>query len=328
MSNKKRKAPLTRVMLDTLRDHKPTTGIVEKIKKILSTGKREIMMDVKIDLATAKDLLTLNQGNREATLLNIQRYADDMLNGKWKDSVDAFVITSEGFLRNGQKRTMAVKVLNEKGHPFSFVVDIIVGLPPEVGPVLDTGKMRSLADTLKDKGLEHVFALSAAIRTIFYLEEFQRVGKYVNKADIMRNDQIDQWTTQNRKGTALALDLVKKSEAFRSEHKLTIFAPSSLAAIWYLLHKKNADEAEYFMTKLASGADLSVKFITDSNIILLRQILISLDRNPDGRHSSMRQDERYRYLIYAWNASRRKERIVSVSKFKPDFKSITIEKPI
>lgn len=309
--------------------HKPTTGIVRQIKEKLALKRIEIIRDVTIDAETARDLLSMNKGNRVATLLNCQRYADDMLNGKWKDHVDPFVITTEGWLRNGQKRCFAVHAIDLKNPELklSFVADIMVGLPPDVGPVLDTGKMRSLADALKDKGLKNVHALAAAIRTIYYLENFQRLGGGINKADVMRNDQIDQWT-ENKKSTALVEKLVSYSEEFRAEKTLLFFAPSGYAAIWYWLHKRNAEEAKSFMTKLATGADLNSRYITDNNITHLRNLLLELYVNADKRFSSGRQDERYRYVIYAWNASRNGIRIESVKKMKPDFENPDIEKPI
>jgi len=304
---------------------KVITRIKEAMKVAQETGKVQVIRDVVIDKDSCLDILTLNHGNRDVMYLDVARYANKMNEESWEDYVDDLVVTSDGHLRNGQKRLWATNVLtsSDKGKPnFSWKIDIKVGQSPSVAGKLDAGRVRSLGDVLKDNGFTDTNNLAACVRNIYYLETFRRIGTHIEQLERMTNDDIVKWT-ENKKNVALVEKFLLKLNAYKGA--MTFLSRSAFVTVWYLLHKKGVEEAAWFMDKLATGVDLSSSRIKDSNLSLLRNRLIAIDRNPVERKGTVRADERYRLIFHVWNSNKSNLRLQNL---KPDLKSWDIEKPL
>lgn len=313
-------------------DYKLKTNVVARIKEALAiakkTGEIQILRSVRIDKDSCLDLLTLNKGNRDVMYLDVARYANLMASGNWDNEVDDLVVTEDGRLVNGQKRLWATNMCCELTKPdFFFTINIKVGQPPNIGSKMDVHRMRSLGDVLKDAGFSDVDKLRVAIialtiRNIYYIESFGVVGTNIDTLDKMTNDDIMKWV-ENQKN----VKLVEKFLLKHSEYKKTMvfMAKAAFATVWYILNKKNRDEAEYFMDKLAKGEDLKSKDVTDSNISLLRNRLIALDKKNGGRGGTAAADTRYRLIFHVWNSCRKN---IKLEKLQPDMENWKIEKPI
>jgi hypothetical protein len=276
----------------------------------------------------ALDLLSLNFQNRPAKLLDIDKVKSDYKNEKYiytgipiivsarendvkyvdiqivrdrkKDIVQEIQkkINSHVLL-DGQKRLMALV-----GTDLTIEMDIIINIPFAAKWVIDNNRVRSLADTVRMLGFKNHNSLMAAIRGIYYIQNFKRVGKNIKGADVMDNDAMQQWVNQDKE-VNLVVRLLAMAEHWRlpSTFGLKFMTPSEVATMYYLFYKINQDKADYFFEKLASGASLNtVKNLIDNNINKLRNKLNNLAQTIDGRRGISRAEERFKYVIVTWNA--------------------------
>lgn len=93
----------------------------------------------------AESYLELNKNVRKVTLGVVDKYADDMKNGRWKLSSETIAFDKHGNLKDGQHRLLACI---KSGCPFKTIV--VRGLEDGADAVIDIGKQRSAADQLKN----------------------------------------------------------------------------------------------------------------------------------------------------------------------------------
>lgn len=105
----------------------------------------------------AEQYLSKNTRNRNKKKLAIQRYARDMIAGRWQETGEAIKFDTNGDLCDGQNRLFAVI---ESGATVDMAV--IRGVAPEAMKVMDIVAPRSGADSLKMAGYYNTNALQAA----------------------------------------------------------------------------------------------------------------------------------------------------------------------
>lgn len=111
----------------------------------------------------ATEYLDRNHGNRKLREGVVERYAEDMKNGRWTQCVAPIVFYDNGDIADGQHRLWAIV---ESGKQQSFYV--VRGLPREAGLNIDTGLGRSLVDNARISGIDpdlsnELIALTRAI---------------------------------------------------------------------------------------------------------------------------------------------------------------------
>lgn len=109
----------------------------------------------------AADMLAQNGINRPLRKGAVERYAADMLAGRWLPSNDAITVDIDGNLLNGQHRLHAVVLA---GIPVEFLV--ATGYPSESMVAMDSGALRSMANVLHGQGEKDGTALAALARAL------------------------------------------------------------------------------------------------------------------------------------------------------------------
>lgn len=113
--------------------------LVERLIKIL--GLRGDTGFVELTPSLANILLELNTNNRAISKTAVDRYAKDIIDGRWHKDKDAISISEDGVLTNGQHRLLAVIKANK---PITVLFAIGVDNHNE----MDRGKQRSVVDNI------------------------------------------------------------------------------------------------------------------------------------------------------------------------------------
>lgn len=308
------------------RPYKCKTDIQEKIKELLKNG-GGVLQKVKVTSDVAADLLDLNISNRPFFFYTIDAYASEMMVGQWDYTGEGYVVSSTGSLLDGQKRNWALLTANmeleKKGKdPVFIIVDIIVGPDDKVKSKLNVHKPRAAQDILSDNGYDKQRNhLAAAIKTIWYLLTYNRVGSTMKRGVTMSNNKVQEWLNRKR-NMELLVQFTDEAPKLRAEGGF--FTITTYVAIWYILHKIDADKAREFITKLAYGKELT-SGVMDENIYHLRQTLQSIHNRRGKLEGAYKIDERYRYVFRVWNASLERKRVGK--KIEIDTESPEIEMP-
>jgi hypothetical protein len=116
---------------------------------------------VKLNKTLAKELLAKNNRNRKVKENTLNSYISQMLNGLWKENGEPIIIDSNGVVKDGQHRLLAVVKTD-----YSYNVPLITNVSPDVMDTIDTGTNRSAGDVLHLNGFKYSSLLSAAIKKI------------------------------------------------------------------------------------------------------------------------------------------------------------------
>lgn len=302
-------------------DYMLQTDIVSRIMKATKSKKKEdqLMIYIEIDEKMAWDILTLNIGNRHPTFTDIEKYALDMANGKWWFLGNTLKVDYNGRLIDGQKELAAI--INSKTKQ---VYHIQCGLDPDCASAVDTGRNRTLADALTAAGFTDPNNKASAIRTILCMQKFQQIPGGLQRGQKIDNQMVLDWC-HSKSNITLLEKAISKGLAYRKESKF--FAVATWGALWFLFTKINVDEGDFFVSKMANPIDLNTRNIRDTNINLLRQKLGLMDSGNKHRLTKHYKDERFRYVMRSWNASRDGERLHKLDDKTVDLESPKIEKP-
>lgn len=107
----------------------------------------------------ASQLLDDMGGNRLLSDDRVNAYARDMTGGRWVPLSSMIVIDEDGLLIDGQHRLAAVL---QSGLDQTFIIRR--GAPPSSISVIDSGRGRSAADTLRIEGHSYTALITAAAR--------------------------------------------------------------------------------------------------------------------------------------------------------------------
>lgn len=121
---------------------------------------------VELTPALAEEMLGRNNHNRNVRTTHVKRLARTIKRGEWEFNGEAIKIAKDGSVLDGQHRIMAVIEADQ-----SITVLVIEGLEPDTQDTMDTGRARTLADTLKLRGESDVTNLAAALRMLYAFEQ-------------------------------------------------------------------------------------------------------------------------------------------------------------
>ena len=113
-----------------------------------TSGKMQAPVLEYIDCAKAQMWLDRNTSNRKLRDGWVEKYASDMLAGKWTECIVPIVFYENGDIADGQHRLWAII---ESGTTQRFFV--LHGLSREAGLNIDTGGSRTLVDNARISGL-------------------------------------------------------------------------------------------------------------------------------------------------------------------------------
>lgn len=216
------------------------------------------MLEFKKELITpsrAKELLEANINNRRVRAKVVNRYAQDMLAGRWKENTGETIKISKTFIvLDGQHRFYAVIKANT---PIFF--DIAYGIDDSVSDVLDTGSGRSASDVFKLNRIANDAAMPSIIQMYHLLKNNNFA--YRQKDMKLTNAQLLKKYNENE---ILWQDICKRSQNWYLSFAKIL--PQSFIGGFYSVFKEiDLDLAEQFINELCNGINVS-----NETMLLLR----------------------------------------------------------
>ncbi|RSM66254.1 hypothetical protein DMH03_03765 [Amycolatopsis sp. WAC 01376] len=160
-----------RDMVELLSEDRSSSGVVPQVQ----------LIDPKI----ATEILRWNEGNRKLDRDTVELYAQAMKRGEWQLSHQGIAIDIDGVLLDGQHRLAAVV---RSG--VSVLMLVVRGVDRSTFSVVDTGKRRSAADTLRTIGAPDVLNLAAALRCLHLYDTLPGGAGWSGPRSRITNDQV------------------------------------------------------------------------------------------------------------------------------------------
>jgi hypothetical protein len=221
-----------------------------------------------------------NESNRRLSKVAIQKYANDMLSGRWKLGGQGIIIDSNGQLTDGHHRIVAC--MNAK---VAFQTIVVRGVDPESVEVLDTGLARLASHVAQMRGIPYASLACAAARYCI-VHAKHGVDKIQSSALHPSNAEIISFVADNER-----LQL-----ACRTGERVKSLMSQALAAfLFYQFDSLDPAMAESFFDAVGSGINLS----EGSAVLLLRK---RLQENRASRRARLDNVYIAALVIKAWNA--------------------------
>lgn len=187
----------------------------------------------------AAEYLASNKRNRPLRRVRVERYARDMVEGRWQINGETIIISDEGNLLNGQHRLEAVVKANV---PVWMMVTI--GVPESAFSTMDAGLTRTAGDVLGMKGVLNFNQVAATARICLNYKD----GVALSTA--RTNLEIEE-----------AIDLHPEIEQYVSSHnKIYNMTHSSIViAVCYLAQRfgvETKNTVDDFVRGVATGVNL------------------------------------------------------------------------
>jgi len=219
----------------------------------------------------AEGLLEMNISNRAVKKQVVERYAKDMASGNWKENGVPIVIGSDGTVKDGQHRLLAIKTSGVTLHN-----QLLVIIPAEDANAYDIGTARTFADvaTFEGYGDNPAFrcnTLCAAFNVARFIGKENREKLYatVSKVDtlheMIKYQEELTWVYQNFCGNTMA--------------KITN-AGTTAAILNAYLSGYPKEKLARFCDVLKSGCSVCTNEIT---IVALRNYLLKSEMTKGGR---------------------------------------------
>lgn len=222
-----------------------------------------------------------NSRNRPIRKQHVMRLAEEMRERKWVLNGVPIIFNGK-LLIDGQHRLEACV---ESGKPFETL--IVRNVAPDSFATIDTGKKRSLADTLAVKGYENYTALAASASIVhqYQIQEF-------NDEMGVRQGRTNRVVLEAMK-TYVALP---ESVAYCTPYKTKIIPISIMGACHYIFSKIDHIQADDFIKRAATGDGVKI----GTPMYELRNRLVDNYASP-RKHS---RGYIMSLVIKTWNAER------------------------
>jgi hypothetical protein len=218
-------------------------------------------MEFKRTLVTpslAKELLEKNIKNRRLKQPTLDRYVKDMTNGKWKeDTGEVLKISKSGVILDGQHRLHALIKAN-----LSLFFHIAYDVDDSVYTVLDSGSLRSSADSFKIEGIKNSNVLPSILSTY---QQLKKGRLNIKIKDYATDELLEMYYQRERFWSDTAYKSINWYMNFSK-----ILSPSVIGGVYSRIYDISPEKAQTFINELCTGS-----MITNNTIVLLRQKLIS-----------------------------------------------------
>lgn len=236
----------------------------------------------------AQWLATNTDNNRRISKTTVNRYAQDMIKGKWLVTGEAVKFDTGGRLIDGQHRLSAVVAAKK-----TVQMCVIRDLPEETMLVIDTGKSRTAGDALKIAGHNGMSnEIAALARKAIAHEAGTPSILGVKKIRIgnspITNREIVQYCSQNDLSPHVTFAHRMKYQAVNAALNY-----GEYAFFHWLFSRVSADASEKFLSQLATMENVSA----NSPIRALIQKLTRSSIALDGKM-------KLHAVVTAWNAWR------------------------
>jgi len=253
--------------------------------------------------ALAEMILTQNDGNRRVRKDVVQKYAKEMLAGRWKeDTGETIKISKQGTLLDGQHRLLA---LIKSGKNIHFHVSS--EMDSDIFDVIDAGAIRNSSDAFCIADIPRSNALPSIIQTYFYIKSG------------LKNTTIDR-----RLSTSNLLEVYNERPIFWDETSLAanawyvsfakILPPSVIGGFYSVAKDISESDAIDFMNQLCNGIECCYV------VSLCRRQLMQDKMAP----RKVKPNVRIIWVIKAWNAFRTKNTSLKILKFDSERDSVPI----
>lgn len=189
--------------------------------------------------------------NRKTYQPDLQKWANDMVRGRWRLTHQGVAFDNEGFLVDGQNRLKALIMADRQKRGVTIKMMVTYGLDAEVFRVIDTGRRRKLSDVLSFDGYPNVTALSSAAKLhyCYHKVPYKLISSWSGTIPEWNGIIIGEWVAANPtlvSGVELVCD---RGSTFRS-----IGNSSALSAGYALATQIRPDvDWDEFMRQLAEG---------------------------------------------------------------------------
>jgi hypothetical protein len=233
---------------------------------------------------------TRNLHNRTISQPDVDKYARDMVAGRWRPIAKAieFGRTRDDkiVIVDGQHRLAAIA---QAGVPVLMLV--AHGIALEDQGTIDTGRPRTFRDQLNLKGEVHYSTLSAALRRVALWE----VECYIPQGSGLRPTHSELEDVLKRHPE------VRTSTEFGiSNHAKVGIHASLLSFVHWLLTTTNPVEGRIFLERLCDGVGLA----EGHPILVLRDRIRRENERRQRERRSISPETYIAFIIYAWNGYR------------------------
>lgn len=229
-------------------------------KLVVQRGRQysPIPREVQMSPPLAEKILERNTLNRPLKKGHTEKLSRDMKNGKWKMNGETIKITDDGQLLDGQHRLWAV--IESKATVPMLVVE---GLPADVMPTIDTGRMRSFGDVLTIEGKKNVSTASSALRWLYWYRQKPR-GSTPGHAGATHSELHDLLEANED-------FLDRASEVASADKARRIVTQSVLCFVYAMAYRADPAKAGAWLGLLNTGEGLDAKH----PVLLLRERLMA-----------------------------------------------------
>lgn len=212
----------------------------------------------------ASRLLGTMEHNRRMRRRTVERYAREMMSGKWHLNGEPIIIGHNGRLKDGQHRLNAVVMAK-----VSVPMLVVKGVAEEAMASIDTGASRSYGDVVTLRGGSTMGPQMASIARLWFLYEN---SQGMNSKVGLSHQELDAIISAHPSIEDAAI------RANRSPFRRH-WAPSVLGFTFsYLCEKDDPEIAELFVSTVEKGANLD----EDDPIFALRRRLIDAERRDSA----------------------------------------------
>lgn len=261
----------------------PRIATTMLIYGLLPTDEAETFKPTKLTVESIMKMLhQANEvRNRTISLPHVMKLARDMTDGNWLWTGDPIQVDTDGFVRNGQHRLLAV-VHSNTTQDFNVVRD----LDPRAQMVIDVGRPRSVSNQLHMTGVSNAANVAAVINMLIRW----RVGKVMLSTYIPSVLEVNDVLVKEDAMTD-ALTMV-----YRFRKSIGVAPVAALGAAFIEAGHIDVKARDDFFEDLIVGANLAV----DDPALVLRNTLI---RTPSINVRARRAGRLYQ-IVSAWNAWR------------------------
>jgi hypothetical protein len=233
----------------------------------------------------ASQMLQNNIKNRNVKQPVVDRYAKDIIEGRWKeDTAEMIKISKTGIVLDGQHRLHAIIKAN-KGINLHLATD----LEDSIFDVLDTGSVRSAGDVFTISQIKCGFKIAAIISAYEVLKIGSLHGTSVQKQNKKTNSELLAIYLENPN----FWDEVSKKSTSWYDHFGMILSTSTIGSFYAYMYENRPDLAADFFDQLTGK-----KNITNATIFVLRNKLFK------DKLSTYKLTSQYKnaLIIKTWNA--------------------------
>lgn len=257
---------------------------------------------IEITPEKAKEILDSSPTkNRKLKVPNIERYAEDMREGRWKLTHEIIQITPYKELIQGRHRLLAVI---KAGVPVKF--RITYNAEGENFAVLDTGSKRSAADVFEIAGAKYS-TLNPAIIQGYYLLKNDKRGKVQANSKLTHAELLQSYTDNTE-----YWDGVCAKATIWNRQIVNLLHASVIGAFYAHLSLLSERDATRFFDQLCTGLN-----IESTSIATLKNFLI---RDSESKKNTTNLIFRQAYIIKAWNGFRTKKELKHM-KYNPELET-------